>query len=85
MLLLNYTLQFARSQTGTESGISFDAIETIIKLPVVRIVSKFFETTEAIGTIRTIMGKPGFGDLTTLVISIVSQRPLGLCIAANSG
>lgn len=76
------------SQTGTESGISFEAIETIIKLPiapVVRNVSKFFETTGPIGAIRTIMGKPGFDDLTTLVISIVSQRPLGLCIAPNSG
>ena len=45
-------------------GLAVEAIETIIwKLPtasVVRIVSKYFETAGAIGTIRTITWKPGF-------------------------
>ena len=45
------------------ASLAFEAIETIIwKLPialVVRIISKYFETTGAIGTIRTIIWKPG--------------------------
>ena len=45
------------------ASLAFEATETIIwKLPiapVVRIVSKYFETTGAIGTIRTIIWKPG--------------------------
>ena len=45
------------------ASLAFEAIETIIwKLPiapVVRIVSKYFETAGAIGTIRTIIWKPG--------------------------
>ena len=46
------------------ASLAFEAIETIIwKLPiapVVRIVSKYFETTGTIGTIWTIIWKPGF-------------------------
>ena len=46
------------------ASLAFEAIETIIwKLPiapVVWIVSKYFETTGAIVTIRTIIWKPGF-------------------------
>ena len=45
------------------ASLAFEAIETIIwKLPiapVVRIVSKYFETIGAIRTIRTIIWKPG--------------------------
>ena len=47
--------------------LGFDSIETITwKLPivpVVRIVSKFCETAEAIGTIRTIIWKPGLKQI----------------------
>ena len=51
------------------ASLAFEAIETIIwKLPiapVVRIVSKYFETTGAIGTIRAIIWKP----LVALVVA----------------
>ena len=50
------------------ASLAFEAIETIIcKLPiapVVRIVSKYFQTTGAIGTIGTIIWKPGFNNLS---------------------
>ena len=52
------------------ASLAFEAIETIIwKLPiapVVRIVSKYFETTGAIGTIRAIIWKPGFRFLEVI-------------------
>ena len=60
-----------RDITDDPPSLAFEAIETIIILggwtiiwklpiaPVVRIVSKYFETTVAIGTIRTIIWKLG--------------------------
>ena len=52
-----------RNTADDPASLAFEAIETIIwKLPiapVVWIVSKYFETTGAIGTIRTIIWKPG--------------------------
>ena len=53
-----------RNIADDPASLAFEAIETITwKLPiapVVWIVSKYFETTGAIGTIRTIIWKPGF-------------------------
>ena len=45
-------------------------------VPVVRIVSKFVETTGTIGTIQTITWKPGFGiqDIPEEEHSTVSQE-----------
>ena len=57
------SIVWPRDIADDPASLAFEAIETIIwKLPiapVVRIVSKYFETTGAIGTIRTITWKPG--------------------------
>ena len=57
------SIVWPRDIADDPASLAFEAIETIIwKLPiapVVRIVSKYFETTRAIGTIRAIIWKPG--------------------------
>ena len=58
------SIVWTRDIADDPASLAFEPIETIIwKLPiapVVWIVSKYFETTGAIGTIRTIIRKPGF-------------------------
>ena len=57
------SIVWPRDIADDPASLAFEAIETIIwKLPiapVVRIVSKYFETTGTIRTIRTIIWKPG--------------------------
>ena len=52
--------------------LGFDSIETITSklpiVPVVRIVSKFCETAEAIGTTRTIIWKPGLNKYINFLL-----------------
>ena len=74
MACLQYTrknsIVWPRNIADDPASLAFEAIETIIwKLsiaPVVRIVSKYFETTGAIRTIRTIIWKPGLSSLLTM-------------------
>ena len=65
----NYIV-WPRNIADDPASLAFEAIETIIwKLsiaPVVWIVSKYFETTGAIRTIRTIIWKPGLTSLLTM-------------------
>ena len=64
------SIVWPRDIADDPASLAFEAIETIIwKLPiapVVRIVSKYFETTGAIRTIRTIIWKPGLSSLLTM-------------------
>ena len=62
------SIVWPRDIADDPASLAFEAIETIKWkppiAPVVRIVSKYFETTGAIGTIRTIIWKPGLTSFT---------------------
>ena len=62
------SIVWPRDIADDPASLAFEAIEKIIlKLAIVsvlRIVSKYFETTGAIGTIRTIIWKPGLTSFT---------------------
>ena len=81
------SIVWPRDIADDPASLAFEAIETIIwKLPiapVVRIVSKYFETTGAIGTIRTIIWKPGL-KLTLCNASSGSASHLATITYQNS-
>ena len=72
------SIVWPRDIADDPAPLSFEAIETIIwKLPiapVVRIVSKYFETTGAIGTIRTITWKRGLRLWLKLMPNIKARK-----------
>ena len=65
------SIVWPRDIADDPASLIFEAMETIIwKLTivtVVQIVSKFFEMTEAIGMIQTIIWKPGLSGLAVAV------------------
>ena len=72
------SIVWPRDIADDPASLAFEAIETIIwKLPiapVVRIVSKYFETTGAIGTIRKIIWKPGLRLWLKLMPNIKERK-----------